>query len=260
MLRGCNRGVEAKYAFAGTPDVLAEGGPAVRPRVERGPLPRHGQPPDPRDPAWKVVVAGELSWGDEPDGRGFQNAQEGIRPEHRPVARREVTSGPPRSKEPTNVGLFSREIHIGGPVPGPPWTVLSRHHGRGRFVSDYEGAEPARDALVDAIREGAIVNLYDDQACGGQFADLEAFLVEHGIHFNGRNDAHYECDAENVFYRGSPGPVRVPATQGGESLVACRDILAVLDDPSLGDGGKLRGIRDLVAPPQAAPLEPIRLV
>jgi hypothetical protein len=104
------------------------------------------------------------------------------------------------------------------------------------------------------------VNFYDDQAICGQFADLEAFLVKHGIHFNGHNDAYCQCDAENVFYRGGPEPFRMPATQSGQSLIGCRDILAVLDDTSLADSDKLRGIRDLVAPPQAAPLEPIHFV
>jgi hypothetical protein len=156
---------------------------------------------------------------------------------------------------------FPAEIHIGGPVPRAALDgLIEAIEAQGGSLSDYGGAEPTRDVLVDAIKEGAIVNLYDDQACCGQFADLEAFLVEHGIHFNGHNDAHYECDAENLFYRGGPGPIRTPATQGGGCLVACRDILVVLDDPSPADSDKLRGIRDLVAPPQAAPLEPIRFV
>lgn len=154
---------------------------------------------------------------------------------------------------------FPAEIHIGGPVPRAALDgLIEAIVAQGGSLLDYGGAETTRDALVDAIKEGAIVNLYDDQACCGQFADLEAFLVEHGIHFNGHNDAHYECDAENVFYRGGPEPVRMPATQGGESLVACRDILAILDDPSLADGEKLMAIRGIAAPPQAAPLEPTR--
>ena len=156
---------------------------------------------------------------------------------------------------------FPAEIHIGGPMPKAALDgLIQAMMTEGGSLVDYGGAEPTRDALLDAIREGAIVNFYDDQASGGQFTGLEAFLVKHGIHFNGHNDAHYECDAENVFYRGGPEPTRMPATQGGESLVACRDILAVLDDASLADSDKLRGIRDLVAPPQAAPLEPIRFV
>ena len=52
----------------------------------------------------------------------------------------------------------------------------------------------------------------------------------------------------------------MPATQSGQSLIGCRDILAVLDDASVGDADKLRTIRDLVAPPQTAALEPIRLI
>ena len=156
---------------------------------------------------------------------------------------------------------FPAEIHIGGPVPRAALDgLIEAIMAQRGSLTDYGGAEPTRDAILDAIREGPTVNFYDDQAICGQFADLEAFLVKHGIHFNGHNDAHYECDAENVFCRGGPGPLRMPATQSGQSLIGCRDILAVLDDPSLADGDRLRGIRDLVAPPQAAPLEPIRFV
>jgi hypothetical protein len=156
---------------------------------------------------------------------------------------------------------FPAEIHIGGPVPRAALDgLIEAMMAQGGSLSDYGGAEPTRDAILTAIQEGATVGLYDAEACFGQFPDLEAFLVEHGIHFNGHNDAYGECDAENVFYRGGPEPVRMPATQAGEGLVACRDILAALDDRSLSDGEKLMAIRGIVAPPQAAPLEPIRLV
>jgi hypothetical protein len=156
---------------------------------------------------------------------------------------------------------FPAEIHIGGPIPQELLGDLTNVAvAEGVRLGDYDGDLADKDLLSGAFQDGAIVGLYDPEACYGQFPGLEAFLVEHGIHFNGHNDAHHECDAENVFYRGGPEPVRMPATQGGESLVACRDILAVLDGPSPGDGEKLRGIRDLVAPSQAAPLEPIRLV
>jgi hypothetical protein len=52
----------------------------------------------------------------------------------------------------------------------------------------------------------------------------------------------------------------MPATQSGQSLIDCRDILAVLDDASLADGDKLKSIRHLAVPPQTAPLEPIHFV
>ena len=156
---------------------------------------------------------------------------------------------------------FPAEIHIGGPMSKVALDgLIQAMMTEGGSLVDYGGAEPTRDALLDAIREGAIVNFYDDQASCGQFADLEAFLVQHGIHFDGHNDAYCQCDGENVFYRGGPEPIRTPATQSGQSLIGCRDILAVLDDASLADGEKLRGIRHLAAPPQAAPLEPIHFV
>ena len=49
-----------------------------------------------------------------------------------------------------------------------------------------------------------------------------------------------------------------PTPQRGAG--AARDILAILDDASLADSDKLKSIRNLVAPPQAAPLEPIHFV
>ena len=64
--------VESKYVFASTPEELAK---EVREFVDfwnDGCARDLACRPDPEHPGRKVVVAGELSWGDEPDGFGYQ--------------------------------------------------------------------------------------------------------------------------------------------------------------------------------------------
>jgi len=71
-LDACGYEVEAKHVFSATPEELA--------RIVQGFVDDWNKPyyrdmasrPDPDDRNRKVVVAGELSWGDEPDGAGYQ--------------------------------------------------------------------------------------------------------------------------------------------------------------------------------------------
>lgn len=155
---------------------------------------------------------------------------------------------------------FPAEIHIGGPIPRAALDdLIEAILAEGVSLHDYGGPGPTREELDEALREGAAVDLYDDQACYGQFEDLEAFLVNHGIHFDRHGDAHCEFNAENVHYRGSREPLIMLADQSGNSLVRCQEVLEILDGLA-GDKTKLKAIRDLAAPPHATPLKPIQFI
>lgn len=161
----------------------------------------------------------------------------------------------------TMADYFPGEIRIGGPIPRAVLPELIRAIlAAGPSLGDYGRARATQESLEEALRDGRIVELCDEQACGGQFADLEAFLVERGIHFDRHSDARHEFDAQNVHCRGKGPPLVVPATQGGESLIRRQGVLEALDDPSLPAEDKLKAIRQLVASPQLSPLEPIRLL
>jgi hypothetical protein len=71
-LDACGYEVEAQHVFSATPEELAK---IVRDFVGGWNKPNHRDTAwreDPDKPERKVVIAGELSWGDEPDGAGYQ--------------------------------------------------------------------------------------------------------------------------------------------------------------------------------------------
>ena len=71
-LDACGYEVEAKHVFTTTLEDLAK---IVQGFVDDWNKPHYrdmASRPDPDDRNRKVVVAGELSWGDEPDGAGYQ--------------------------------------------------------------------------------------------------------------------------------------------------------------------------------------------
>jgi hypothetical protein len=72
MLADCGRDVEAGHVFGGGPEDLAK---EVRDFVaawNNGCFRDLSYRVDPLHPRRKAVVAGELSWGDEPEGAGYQ--------------------------------------------------------------------------------------------------------------------------------------------------------------------------------------------
>ena len=72
VLTNCGHDVEAEHAFAGTPADPAAEVQAFVAEWNEGCFRDLATRDDPDSPGRKVVVAGELSWGDEPDGRGYQ--------------------------------------------------------------------------------------------------------------------------------------------------------------------------------------------
>jgi len=72
VLTDCGREVEASHVFAGTPEDLAKAVQEFVTGWNDGGFRDLSFREDPEKPGRKVVVAGELSWGDEPDGAGYQ--------------------------------------------------------------------------------------------------------------------------------------------------------------------------------------------
>lgn len=64
--------VEAAHVFAGTPEDLAKAVQEFVAGWNDGRFRDLSFRDDPEKPGRKVVVAGEMSWGDEPDGHGYQ--------------------------------------------------------------------------------------------------------------------------------------------------------------------------------------------
>ena len=72
VLADCGHEVESDHVFAGTPEELAKEIQEFVAGWNDGGFRDLAFRIDPEKPGRKVVVAGELSWGDEPDGRGYQ--------------------------------------------------------------------------------------------------------------------------------------------------------------------------------------------
>jgi len=72
ILADCDHEVEAEHVFAAAPEELAKAVREFAAAWNEGRFRDLAFRVDPDEPGRKVVVAGELSWGDEPDGLGYQ--------------------------------------------------------------------------------------------------------------------------------------------------------------------------------------------
>ena len=72
VLADCDHEVESEHAFIGTLDELAKAVREFAMAWNEGHFRDLTFRIDPEKPGRKVVVAGELSWGDEPSGLGYQ--------------------------------------------------------------------------------------------------------------------------------------------------------------------------------------------
>ncbi len=72
ILADCDHAVESDHVFAGTAQDLAKEVQEFAAAWNDGCFRDLAFRIDPEKPGRKVVVAGEMSWGDEPDGRGYQ--------------------------------------------------------------------------------------------------------------------------------------------------------------------------------------------
>ncbi len=72
ILADCDHEVESEHVFTGTPEELVKAVKEFATAWNEGRFRDLSSRVDPDKPGRKVVVAGELSWGDEPDGLGYQ--------------------------------------------------------------------------------------------------------------------------------------------------------------------------------------------
>jgi len=156
---------------------------------------------------------------------------------------------------------FPGEIHIGGPIPRRLLNrLIAAIVAEGVSLDNYGDRPAIQESLVKAFEAGDVVRLYDEEACYGQFEELEGFLARHRIHFNRHSDSRHEFNAENVYYRGGKRPIVLFATEEGCPLLPCDEVTAVLDHAALDDAAKLRALRRKAAPPEMRPITPVQLV
>lgn len=172
---------------------------------------------------------------------------------------------------------YPGEITIGGKVPAKLLEqFLGEINSAGVRAGGYDG-DPFDAADADGLRralddDGHLV-LADAEASYGQFEELEAFCVGHGIPFDRHSDAKYEFDAENVYYRpGMKNPESVRSNNAGEDLFSAEAVRPVVKElTKVVTAGlnreKLKAaavkiIRHLnsLLPPEIEPLPPLEIV
>jgi len=171
---------------------------------------------------------------------------------------------------------MAAEIWIGGKVPMSLVPSLSAAIGDEGASLEW-GDAPFRPSTADDFRQALreddrgvyLLWLCDDQAGGGVFEKLEAFLREHEIAYTRQSTGHYEFDPETVHFR--PGhPLASHATNAvGQPVVPALELTSVADllsaalDPSRSDlaadsWSLVRTARQLLQeqlPPALPPLE-----
>lgn len=154
---------------------------------------------------------------------------------------------------------FPAEITIGGTIPRRLLDELAGMIASEGVSLDWQYAldtAAVRAAIEAAASKGKTVRFTDDEACFGQFDDLENWLTNRGIDFDRHGDARYEYDGENAYGRGRKRPVIINADQSGKDLVRAEEVREVLASQAPTDR-KLAQIAKLTAVPPA--LTPIVL-
>ena len=113
------------------------------------------------------------------------------------------------------------------------------------------------DTISQVIDEDTgFIIFRDDQACYGEFEELEERCRQLGLSYDRTSDARYEYDGELVRWRpGMDQPLVENATQSGHALIdrervqAC---MAIFQSGRVDDG--IKALQDLV--PEVAPLPP----
>ncbi len=154
---------------------------------------------------------------------------------------------------------FPAEITIGGNIPRRLLDELAGMIASEGVSLDWQYTldnAAVREAIEAAAAKGETVRFTDDEACYGQFEDLENWLTNHGINFDRHGDARYEYDGENAYGRGRKRPVIVNADQSGHPQTSIEEVRKILTSQAPADR-KLSQIAKLVAIPLA--LAPIVL-
>jgi len=131
---------------------------------------------------------------------------------------------------------MAAEIWISGKIPADCVADLCAALDAERLAVDY-GECPFRPQSGEDLLSACRVNdagvrllwLCDDQARGGQFDDLEQFLLTHGISYTRRTESGCGCDGELVEFRsGMVSPVRVITNVDGLPVVVTTDVRRAL--------------------------------
>lgn len=154
---------------------------------------------------------------------------------------------------------FPAEIHIGGPIRLKLLDQMIDQMAQQNVSLDEYGKPVAtKQALREALQEGTIVHLYDDEARNGCFEELEWFLVRRRIHFDRLSCAFCEYSGEKIFYRGHGQPLVRLADQAGHIVLPVEELAAILDQKNRSDPEKLKVLRRLINPPEGTALAPIQ--
>jgi len=152
---------------------------------------------------------------------------------------------------------FPAEITIGGTIPRRLLDELVGMIASEGVSLDWQyslDTTAVQAAIETAASKGQTVRFTDDEACFGQFEDLEQWLTSHGIDFDRHGDARYEYDGENAYGRGRKRPVIVNADQSGKDLVRAEEVRKILASQAPTDR-KLVQIAKLTAvPPTLTPI------
>jgi aspartate oxidase len=148
---------------------------------------------------------------------------------------------------------FPAEITIGGSIPRRLLDELAGMIASEGVSIDWQytlDKAAVRKAIEEAGAKGQTVRFTDDEACGGQFEDLENWLTSHGIDFDHHSDARYEYDGENAHGRGRKRPVTMNSDQSGNDLVSAKEVRRIRASQAPADR-KLTQIAKLAAVPPA---------
>jgi hypothetical protein len=172
---------------------------------------------------------------------------------------------------------FPGEITIGGKIAAALLEeFLQEVAATGASVGDY-GDTPfvgkTAEELREALDESGHLHLADAEVRYGQFEELEAFCVQHGIPFDRHSDAKYEFDAENVSFRpGMEHPQQIFSNNNGDDLMDVDQVrpvaaeLARLVTAELGRNELLAAVREAsrklseALPPEVEPLPALEIV
>lgn len=148
---------------------------------------------------------------------------------------------------------FPGDITIGGSIPRRLLDKLAGMIASEGVSIDWQHAldkAAIREAIDGAAARGETVRFTDDEACYGQFEELENWLTSHGIDFDRHSDARYEYDGEKAYGRGRKRPVVMESDQSSQDLVSAAEVRKVLASQAPPDR-KVARIAKLVAVPPA---------
>ena len=152
---------------------------------------------------------------------------------------------------------FPAEITIGGRIPRRLLDELAGMIASEGVSIDWQytlDKAAVRKAIEEAGAKGQTVRFTDDEACGGQFEDLENWLTSHGIDFDHHSDARYEYDGENAHGRGRRRPVVMKSDQSSQNLVSAEEVRKALASQAPSDRKLARISRLVAVPPALTPI------